>query len=330
MVSYKNTTKQRKDMVTNDRIIALRELMHRENIDACVVTSSDSHGSEYPSTYWHLREYLSGFNGSAGTLVVTRNHAGLWTDSRYYIQAEAQLRGSCIELHKEGLPGVPDPIEYLTYLLPSGAVVGVDGLTVSAADFRRWDSTLSMFGIKLRGDIGLVETYMTGIGETSGLSVWQHDVKFTGMNRKEKLALVRKKMEAQHVTRYIIAALDDVAWLTNLRGNEVEYNPVFYAYMIIDTDEATLYINPNKLTEADGAALMADGIKISLYESFLRDIKLTPTDAKVFYDPKRLNSLCAAGIPKRCVRIEGDSMILMLKGCKSQHEIEQIKMASHS
>ncbi len=314
-------------MNTNDRIIKLREHMAMLGLDACIVMTQDPHGSEYPADHWKLREYLSGFNGSAGTLVVTRNHAGLWTDSRYYLQAEKQLRGTAVELHKDGMPGVPDPISYLTYLLPSGSTVGVDGFTISVAEYRSYKSTLENFGINLRVDIDLASELFIWRPKLPQSEVWLVDKKYEGLSRREKVAEVRKLMAEQKATHYLIASLDDIAWLTNMRGSDVEYNPVFYAYMIVTLTEEHLYIDPHKLTTAVSKQLEDDGIIVSKYEHYERNLGNLPADARVYFDPQRANARNFLALPKACVRVEGPSLVLGLKACKTTFEIERIREA---
>lgn len=314
-------------MDSTNNIIRLREQMALDGIDAYIIYTADPHNSEYPADHWKFREFVSGFNGSAGVVVVTKNHAGLWTDSRYYIQAAKQLRGSAIELHKMGMPGVPDYISYLTYLLPSGGTIGVDGRTVTDDEFRSMSRTLGNFGISVNMKLDYAAEIFSARPPLPSTSVWLMPKEQEGSPRATKLAAVRKAMRDVGATHYIVPALDDVAWLTNMRGSDVEFNPVFYAYMIVTESDAHLYINPNKLTAEIGVALNADDIVTHLYEHFERDVAAIPSTARVYYDPAQLNAFCAAALPAECARIEGRGIVTKLKAVKIPQEIANIEKA---
>ncbi len=314
-------------MNTNNKILSLRELMASNELDAYVIFTEDPHGSEYPADHWKFREYMSGFNGSAGTLVVTKNHAGLWVDSRYYIQAEKQLRGTCIEVHKMGMPGVPHFIDYLTYLLPSGARVGLNGFTISINDYRNMKRRLANFGIELDVNQDLTNDLYVGRPHMPTDAVWLMPKEFEGKTRQEKVATVRQLMKENNANHYIISALDDIAWLTNMRGHDVRYNPVFYAYMIITPTEEHLYIDPHKLTSADKEQLENDGIIISLYEHYERNLRNIPLGARIYYDPCRANTRNVMALPEETVKIEGPSLISHLKAKKTDFEIQHMEQA---
>ncbi|MDY4520787.1 MAG: aminopeptidase P family protein [Bacteroidales bacterium] len=314
-------------MNTNDKIIKLREQMALYQLDAFIVYTADPHGSEYPAEHWKFREYLSGFNGSAGTLVVTKNHAGLWTDSRYFIQAEKQLRGSCIELHKMGMPGVPDYISYLTYLLPSGSTVGVDGFTLSMTEYRALHRTLANFGIDLNIKLDFAQELFVGRPTLPTDELWFVPQQFEGQTRQQKVALVRQKMKAMGATHYLVSALDNIAWLINMRAADVEFNPVFYAYMIITPDEEHLYIDPHKLTTAASKQLEADGITVSLYEHFERNLGNIPAGSRIFFDPNQANARNILALPQETIKVEGRSIVTTLKAIKSPFEIEHMEQA---
>lgn len=314
-------------MDTTNNIIRLREQMALDGIDAFIVYTADPHNSEYPADHWKFREYLSGFNGSAGTVVVTKNHAGLWTDSRYFIQAEKQLRGSAIELHKMGVRSVPDYISYLTYLLPSGSVVGVDGRTMTESEYCTLSRSLGNFGITLNIDLDYATALFAGRPDLPIDPIWQMPREHEGRSRAAKLADVRRAMKSAGATHYVVSALDDVAWLTNLRCSDVEFNPVFYAYMIVSENDAHIYVDPHKLTAEVGEALEADGIITHLYEHFERDLAAIPLSARVAYDPSQLNARCASAIPEECARLETRSIVTRLKSIKCPAEIANMEKA---
>ncbi len=296
-------------------------------IDAYIVYTQDPHNSEYPADHWKFREYLSGFNGSAGTLVVTKNHAGLWTDSRYFIQAEKQLRGSCVELHKMFQPGVPDYVTYLTYLLPSGSTVGVDGFTMTLTEYRNLKHKLGNFGIEMNIKLDFASEIFMQRPKLPSDEVWLVPKQYEGHTRQEKVAAVREEMKRLGATHYLVSALDDVAWVTNMRCSDVEFNPVFYAYMVITMDEEHLYIDPHKLTKEISMQLENEGLTLSLYEHYERNLGNIPANARVYFDPDQLNSRCAQALPADCVKIEGRSIITHQKAIKTDFEIQNFKNA---
>ena len=314
-------------MNTNDKLIKLRSLMALHGLDAFVIFSEDPHGSEIPAEHWRFREYISGFNGSAGTIVVTRNHAGLWTDSRYFIQAEKQLRGSSIELHKMGVPGVPDYVSYLTYLLPSGSKVGLDGFTISISSYRHLFRTLANFDIELDCRYDFADDLFAARPPLPTADVRLVEKAYEGLTRQEKIKAVRQKMAERDATHYLVASLDDIAWLTNMRGSDVAYNPVFYAYMIITPDEEHLYIDPHKLTSTVSKQLEEDGLKVSLYEHYKRNLGNIPEGSRVYYDPKRANACNVLALSKGCIKLEGPSLISQIKACKTDFEMRNITNA---
>lgn len=325
ILNFRENIKKRIIMDTvNERIIKVRDMMERRGLDAFLVLTEDPHGSEYPATYWKFREFLSGFNGSAGVLLITRQHVGLWTDSRYYLQAEKQLRGSSIELFRQGTPGVPDYVSYLTYILPSGSVVGVDGFTLSYGKYKEMRKQLDAFDIRINFKVDLHEDAFVPREMLPMDEVTEMLPDVAGLSRTEKIALVRELMIKNNVTHYIVSALDDIAWLTNLRGTDVEYNPVFYAYMIITHEEEHLYINPHKLTTMISRRLDEDGIKVSLYDHFEKNLGNLPEGSVVYYDNQRASVRNIYALSDNVKKIGGNSLIGKLKGCKSAIEVKHI------
>ncbi|MBP5420154.1 MAG: aminopeptidase P family protein [Bacteroidales bacterium] len=313
-------------MDINTRLIRAREEMAKRNLDAFIVLTSDPHGSEYTADHWKFREYLSGFNGSAGTLLVMQQYVGLWTDSRYYIQAEKQLRGTPIELFREGQPGVPDYVSYITYILPSGSRVGVDGRTISQVEYQRISEILDKYNIRLEiHHVDFIENvfYQRPPMPTDELTEVNPIVACT--TRREKIDIVRKMMNEKKVSHYIISALDDIAWLINLRGSDVEYNPVFYAYMVISPEEEHLYIDPHKLSRVVSNRLAEDGIKMSLYDHFINNLRNLPKESTVYYDPTKVSALAVAQLPNSVVRVEGRSLVGEIKSHKTEAEIANIR-----
>lgn len=310
----------------NERIMRVRDLMEKRGLDAFLVLTEDPHGSEYPANHWKFREYLSGFNGSAGVLLITKQHVGLWTDSRYYLQAEKQLRASSIELFKQGTPGVPDYVSYLTYILPSGSVVGVDGFTLSYGKYKEMRRELDAFDIRINYKVDFHEDVFAPRESLPLNEVTEMLPDVAGLTRMEKVAKVREEMIKNNVTHYIVSALDDIAWLTNLRGTDVDYNPVFYAYMIITHEEEHLYINPHKLTSTISKRLAEDGIKVSLYDHFEKNLGNLSDGSIVYYDKQRASVRNIYALPDNVKKIGGESLISKLKGCKSVTELKHIDL----
>lgn len=315
------------NMVQNDRLIQVRTEMSRLGLDALIVRTEDPHCSEYPADYWKFREYLSGFNGSAGVLVITKQHIGLWVDSRYYIQAEKQTRGISIEVFKDGMPGVPNYIDWLTYTLPSDSVCAVDGFTIPYAEYMKVEKKLAEFGIKMEYVVNIINELYLARTELPLDEIQEMDFSLNQKTRQEKLAQVREEMLKLNATHYLISSLDDVAWLTNLRGTDVPYNPVFYAHMIITPTEEHLYINPHKLTSIISKRLDEDGIKVSLYDHFEKNVSNLPAGARVLYDPNKINARIVKALRDDTVKVEAPSVVEALKAVKTENEIKHITAA---
>ena len=230
-------------MTTTEKLAGLREKMNETGVDAYVITTDDFHASEYVGAYFREREYMSGFTGSAGTLVVLPDTAALFTDGRYFIQAEAQLAGSTIELMKSGQPGVPKIEEYLYDHLDQGMLVGFDGRTVSLDFADRMLGKLGDKKVTLNGDLDLVDELWADRPELSHEPVFELPFSYTGETRADKLARVRASIRSADADVRVISALDEIAWLLNLRGNDIDCNPVFLSYMLIADEACRLYIN---------------------------------------------------------------------------------------
>ena len=312
-------------MNVNEKLIKVRELMAKQHVDALLVLTEDPHGSEYPANYWKFREFLSGFNGSAGTLLVTKNHACLWVDSRYYIQGEKQTRDTSIELFKSGMPNVPDYATYITNVMASGTTLGVDGSTINIDTYRSLHKKLSGFGIKINYKVDIVDDMFAPREPLPSDEVLEMSVEIAGMTRMQKIEKLRAQMLKNNITFYIATALDDIAWITNLRGSDVEYNPVFYAYMTVTPNDVNLYIAPHKLSASVSKQLEEEGIKVSLYGHFEDNLKNIAHSSRVFFDPKTTNVRVVGAIPSECVKVEAQSYITLMKSVKSEIEIAHMK-----
>ena len=314
-------------MSITDRLFKLRSQMAALGVDACIITSADPHLSEYPADHWKFREWISGFTGSAGTVVVTNEEAGLWTDSRYFLQAEEELEDSTIDLHKMGEVDVLDYKEWLAKVLPSGSVVGVNGKTMTLGELRLLSKKLKSADIRLDARLFLEEDVWEGRTSIPEDGIFELGIEYTGLSRTDKVKAVREEMKKQGATHYIVTTLDEVAWFLNFRGQDVEFNPVFHAYVVISESQVSLFIDPHKLTSAIGKQLSKEDVKIFLYDDFYEFIKDMPPLAKVLIDPARCNSIVYNFLPTQSTKIETTSIITDLKARKNPVEIENFRKA---
>lgn len=314
-------------MSIKERLHTLRELMCKKNIQAYIVVTDDFHSSEYVGKYFKVREYLSGFTGSAGTLVVLKDRAALWTDGRYFIQAEEQLKGSSIELMKSGQPNVPDITEYLYSSLNEGDTIGFDGRTVSNAFACKLIEALRDKSITLSYQVDLADEIWTDRPPLSREPVWELDVKYTGLSRKEKLGSVREKMAEAGADILLLTALDEIAWLLNLRGNDVACTPVFLAYKIIEKSSATLCVNKEILNDEIIHQLENDGISLADYNDFYSLISETDNDKIVQLDGSTANYCVIKSIPESTKIIDSQSPVVMMKAIKTPAEMNNIRAA---
>lgn len=312
-------------MLIPDKLQNLRTKMLENGIDACVIPNSDPHVSEYPAPHWKIRDWLSGFTGSAGLLVVGLDEAGLWTDSRYYLQAEDQLENTGIELFKEGLPDVPSYIDWLCEILLPGSKVAFNGETMPLSQSRVLAKGLKTNGIQIVSDFDIAEEVWEGRPALPEDPVIYHEEKWTSTSRSEKLKMVRKEMRNKKVSHYVTGSLDDIAWVLNLRGTDVAYNPVFHAFLIVEHDQTKLFINPHKLTAQIAQKLVVDEVSVSLYENIYQHLQEISQEKSVFYDPDRTTAGLISAIPAKVTKVEGISIITHLKAQKNEREINNLK-----
>lgn len=230
----------------NERINSLRKEMAKEGIDAYLITGTDPHQSEYVAPRWRTRAFISGFTGSAGTVIVTMDKALLWVDSRYFIQAAAEIKGSSFEMLKLDTPGTPSPYGYLENNLKKDAVVGVDGASISITKFEELAGKLKEKKVKLVSTDDLLDRFWTDRPEIPFSSCVQMKDDYAGFTANAKVNFVRLKMRQKGTDWTFISSIDDVAWLTNLRADDIAYNPVFMAYAFISYDRAILFTNPKR------------------------------------------------------------------------------------
>lgn len=308
------------------RIAALRDMMATHGIAACLVPSADPHLSEYLPAHWQAREWLSGFDGSAGTLLATAKHAGLWTDSRYFSQAEQQLAGSGIALMKQRVSHAPEHLTWLQQHLHQGDVVAVAGDSVSVATQRQIERLLGSVGATLRVDLDLPGMVWRDRPALPHAPVFEHPLSYAGTTRAEKFEKLRNAMRKQHATHHLVSSLDDIAWLTNLRGSDVECNPVFLAHLLVEASgQATLFVDRDKLKDDAVAALQADGIRIANYATLgdaLGELKASDT---LLFDPARVVSKVLQAVAPGVQRVEAANPSTAFKAIKSKSELTHIR-----
>ncbi|MFT3738022.1 MAG: aminopeptidase P family protein [Breznakibacter sp.] len=315
-------------MNIQDRLFALRSAMGAFGLDAYIVSSADPHLSEYVADHWKFREWLSGFTGSAGTLVVTEEVAALWTDSRYYLQAEEQLKDSGIDLFKAGLPDTPTYVQWLAQELLPAQTVGFDGRLFTVEEIRQTMRDLKKHQILVDSNKTLIDEAWPTRPPIPDNTVFEHSKRIAGYGRRQKFDIIRGEMEKAGATHYVTAALDEIAWTLNLRGNDVDYNPVFYAYLVIDEETAHLFTNPHKIKASIGKGLAEDDVKTSLYDDFYDHLKdLFAQESHVYYDPKRTNGAILSALPATVAKTEGASFIANLKAIKNEAEKAAIDKA---
>ncbi len=311
-------------MTVNERIAALRQAMRKYGIDAFLVPSSDPHQSEYVADHWKSREWLSGFTGSAGTLIVTTDHAGLWTDSRYFLQAEQQLADSEVELHKQQTPHAPEHVQWLADQLDAGSSVGCDGFLFSVRQIRHMEKHLRPHGIDLHYDLELIGDIWEERPPLPDDEIFEFDIRYAGKSRKEKLERIRERVHAREADQYLVTTLDDIAWTLNLRGHDVEYNPVFISYLMLRDSDALLFLDPDKVPDELAVLLAEDGVELRPYASILPYLESLEEDVDVLIDPASTNIRLFDAIPEE-QRMEGENIPRKLKAIKNETEIDHIR-----
>ena len=310
-----------------ERIHALRLLMEEKKIDAYIVPSADSHQSEYVGEYFKARAFLTGFTGSYGTVVITLTAAGLWTDGRYFIQAEKELAGSGITLYKIGNPGVPTIEEYLDSVLPQGGILGFDGRMISMAAGKNFTRTFAEKQISLEDRYDFVDSIWTGRPSLSKEPIFLLEEMYSGESTISKLSRVRDAMKEAGASMHILVTLDDIAWLLNFRGNDVAYTPVALCYAVITMEHVHLFMDEEKLSKEIREHFAENGVVLHPYDTvydFVADIEKTET---VLLDPERFNYKLYCSIPPQVKIVEQRNPTVLMKAIKNETEIANIKKA---
>lgn len=308
------------------RIEALRAIMRAEGVSAFIVPSTDPHMSEYVAPHWQSREWISGFTGSAGTVVVTLHEAGLWTDSRYFLQAAEQLEGSGIELYKEMLPETPSIPTFLKEKLEAGASVGIDGKVFSTSEAQGLQEALKASGITLQSIDDPMDKIWAERPPMPEAPAFIHELKYAGRSIEEKLTDIRKEMQLVGAEALLISALDEIAWTLNLRGSDVHCNPVVISYLLIEQNHTHLFINPSKLTPEVTVYLQAAGISLHSYEEIDAFLQQLSASAILICSAKT-NFATYNALNPTCRKIEGASPVALLKAVRNETEVTGIHAA---
>lgn len=304
---------------------ALRDLMRSKHIDAVIIPGTDPHQSEYPSEHWKFRDYVSGFTGSNGTAVVTLDDAGLWTDSRYFLQAAEQLEGSGFTLRKENIPGEPTVLEWLGEVLDEDAVVGVDGRLFSLIEANRIEMFCAQNGFMFAPDFRAAEAIWTDRPARPMNPAFVHDEALAGEDVDSKISHVVDALDAADADGLLITALDEIAWLLNLRGSDVDYTPVVIAFAYVSADERVLFIDSEKVTSEVKDHLKKYGVKIKDYDDIEKFLGKISSTATVMVDPNRVSD--ALGQAMICNKTYMASPVIALKGVKNECQIAGFRQA---
>lgn len=307
------------------RIENIRDLMKEKNIYAYIVPSSDYHQSEYVGDYFKSREFMSGFTGSSGTLIISMDEAGLWTDGRYFIQAENELKDSGIKLFKMGEEGVPTIEEYLLEKLPKNSTLGFDGRVMSVKEGQSLANKLAFKGINIEYKYDLVNDIWKDRCSLPTEKAFLLGTEYSGESFSDKLSRIRAVMKEKKATTHILASLDDIAWLFNIRGRDVKSNPVVLSYAVISIDSVYLFIDKNKIGEDIRAELSKENVQIKGYEEVYEFIKNIDEDEVVLIDTSKVNYAIYNNIPSNVQKIEERNPSILFKSIKNEIELKNIR-----
>lgn len=307
------------------RISSLRDQMRSHGISAVIIPQTDPHQSEYLADHWQVRRWLSGFTGSAGALVVTLDRAFVWADSRYWLQAAAQLQDTGIEVMEEGKPEVPDITSWLLANLAPGSIVGIDGMVFSDTATAELAAALATKDITLLVDFDVIDRLWTSRPQLPLDPIFLHDEKYAGESAASKIAKIMADVTARGADSLFVSDLAEIAWILNIRSRDVESNPVATAFLLITPDGATIFTAPGKLTPEVTAALADAGVTAAPYDTVKKALAALPATARVLVSPTQTAGALTAILGARAVR--GGSPVAMLKGCKNDIQIQGVRHA---
>lgn len=310
-----------------DRIERLRNVMEQQKIDCYIIPTDDYHHSEYVGDYFKFREYITGFTGSAGTAVFTKDKAGLWTDGRYFIQAEAQLKGSGITLYKSGEPDVPTIEEFLKSELKEGDVLGFDGRTVTYAQGKRYCRIADENGASLKYRLDFAQNIWKERPEMSMESVFSLEDEYTGEKIGSKLERIREIMKENGCNAHVLSSLDDIAWLLNIRGNDIAYCPLVLSYAIVYNNSVELFADIRKFSDDIINLLAENQVKIYPYEDIYRKVSEMTSEDKLLLDSSIMNYSLYQSISKETVIVDKQNPEILMKSVKNETQAENLRKA---
>ena len=314
-------------MTVPERLSALRKCMEEKNIDVYVVPTADFHQSEYVGEHFKARKFITGFSGSAGTAVITKTEARLWTDGRYFIQAAAQLEGTTVELMKMGEPGVPEMNAYIEEVLKEGETLGFDGRVVSVGEGEGYVAIAEKKNAKVNYQVDLIDEIWEDRPVLSEEPAFDLDVKYAGETVAGKLTRIREEMKKAGTNVHVVSTIDDICWTLNIRGNDIDFFPLVLSYGIITMDSFELYIDERKLDDELKAKLAKDGVRLHPYNDIYEDVKKFGSDVVAMVDPGKLNYALFNNIPENGKTIEKRKTAILMKAIKNPVEIENIRKA---
>ena len=309
-----------------ERVHALRIAFRPNNIKAFIIPSTDPHLSEYVAPYWMSREWISGFTGSAGTAVILMDKAGLWTDSRYFLQAEKELEGSGITLYKEMLPETPSITKFLCQNLKPGESVSIDGKMFSVQQVEQMKEDLAPYQLQVNLFSDPLKNIWKDRPSMPDAPAFIYDVKYAGKSCGEKVAAIRTELKKKGIFALFLSSLDEIAWTLNLRGSDVHCNPVIVSYLLVTQDEVVYFISPEKITQEVNEYLQEQQVSLRKYdeaESFLNSF----TGENILIDPKKTNYAIYSAINPACKVVRGESPVTLLKAIRNEQEIAGIHHA---
>lgn len=306
-----------------ERLQNLRAKMQENGVQAYIIPTSDFHETEYVSDYFACRKYMSGFTGSAGTLVVLTDQAGLWTDGRYFIQAQAQLQDTGITLMKMGQPETPSIEDYICQNLSKGSKVGFDGRVINYMDYKRYHAIFNSHQIDIVANLDLVNEIWQDRPALPATKTFHYALRYAGVSMEDKLAQVRQAMTREGCASFIITKIDEIAWLFNIRAHDIPHFPVALAYATIEKEKATLYIDASRLDDESKALFEQSQISVKPYDSIYEDV--CSLQGPVLVDPHFVNSRLALLVQEKLV--EAVDPIVLMKAQKNVTEIENTKWA---
>lgn len=314
-------------MTINNRLNRLRELMKNKGITVYIIPSSDPHQSEYLSEYYKCREWISGFTGSAGLIVITQEEANLWTDGRYFIQAEKEIEGSEYRLFKMNTPGYPSYVEWISENIKCGDVLGFDGKVMAQSEVESIRDALNYKDYEIKSEFDLVGEIWGKRPLLPNDKAFTHDINYTGLNAKEKIDILRVEMKKSNVDYNIIASLDDIAWLFNIRGRDIPNNPFIISYAVISMNKSVLFVDKEKISKEVKLHLKDNNIEIYDYEMIVEYIQFIESNSTILLDKNRINRWVYNSIPVQCKIINNMNITSKLKAVKNPIELKNQRNA---